>query len=281
MTSKKGGLFVFLAGAFGFSWGLWALMIFSQRDLLPFRVPTHWIGSFGPAFGAVVAVAWSEGRPGLRSLLRRFLLWRAGTAVWLVSLVGIAAAYAAAFGLYALISGGSHRLVYFKQWPELVLYFFVIMIIGGPLGEEPGWRGFLQPYLQERMNPFWACSAVGLIWTAWHVPLVWLEGAAQKGESILAFGLMVMPMAFVFGWVYNRSGGSLLLQLLLHTSINTVSYMIVPVVFGWMKGDELLDICFICTLWGAAASLVLFSRRTFFKKSCNGSGPSAVIQGRS
>ena len=264
---RRHALLVFLLATFGFSWGLWALMILSQRGLLPFTVPTHWSGSFGPAFGAVVAVAWTEGRPGLRTLFRRFLLWRAGVGVWLVALLGIVVAYALAVALFAALPGRSPGLAGFSQWLTLLAYAGIILVIGGPLGEEIGWRGFLQPRLQERMAPFWASWVVGIVWVAWHVPLVWLEGAAQKGESILAFALLVLPLTFVFTWVFSASGGGLLLPLVLHTSINTVSYVVAPQVLGPLEDDRVLARCLTGVLWMAAALLVWCSRRSFFSRT--------------
>jgi membrane protease YdiL (CAAX protease family) len=265
MTSpRKHGLLVFLVASFGFSWGLWTLMILSQRGLLPFTVPTHWSGSFGPAVGGIVAVAWTEGGAGLRSLFRRFLLWRAGAGVWLLALLGIVAAYVLALAVFALLPGRTPAVAAYTQWLTLLAYAGIILVIGGPLGEEIGWRGFLQPYLQVRMAPFWASCAVGVVWVTWHVPLVWLEGAAQKGESILAFALLVLPLTFVFTWAFNAANGSLLLPLVLHTSINTVSYVVVPQVLGPLAEDAVLTRCFTGVLWAAALLLVWRSRRRFF-----------------
>ena len=268
-------LIVFLLATFGFSWGLWALMILSQRGLLPFTVPTHWSGSFGPAFGAVVAVAATDGRPGLKALFRRLLLWRAGTGVWLVALFGIVAAYALALALFALLTGRAPVLAAFTQWLTLLAYAAIILVIGGPLGEEIGWRGFLQPTLQARMAPFWASCVVGLVWVTWHVPLVWLEGAAQKGESILAFAALVLPLTFVFTWVLSASGGGLLLPLVLHTSINTVSYVVVPQVLGPLEHDPVLSRCLTGVLWAAAALLVWRDRRRFFAPATRAPSPPA------
>ena len=257
---------VFLAATFGFSWGLWALMILSQRGLLPFTVPTHWSGSFGPAVGAIVAIAWSEGRTGLRTLFGRLFRWRAGLGVWFVALAGIVVADAAALALYALRASRVPALAPFTHWATLAIYLPIILVIGGPLGEELGWRGFLQPHLQRRLAPIWASGLVGFVWTVWHAPLVWLEGAAQKGASMVAFALAVVPLAYVFAWTFNGSGGSLLLPLVLHTTINTVTAVVEPEVLGPLKDSSALGRCFIGVCWAAALLLVLSSRRSFLAR---------------
>jgi membrane protease YdiL (CAAX protease family) len=260
-----------LAVTFGFSWGLWALMIASQRGLLPFQFPTNWSGSFGPALGAAVAVAWSEGRPGLRRLFGRFLRWRAKSAYWLVALFGILAAYGAALLAFTVATGGFPSMSPFRKWTELLVYIPIILVIGGPLGEELGWRGFLQPHLQRRMAPLWAALLVGAVWTAWHMPLVWLEGSAQKGASMVGFALAVLPLAVVFAWLFNRSGGSLLLPLAFHTSINSVSYLVEPEVLGPLKDDHVMSNCFIGALWMGAVLVTFLDRRRFLA-ACVGEG---------
>ena len=139
---RKHTLAVFAGVTFGFSWVLWGLMIASQRGLLPFTVPTHWSGSFGPALGGLAAAAWSGGAPGVKALLARFRLWRAGPLVWAAALFGIVLAYGAALLLWSVRMGRWPDLEPFGKWAELFVYLPVILVIGGPLGEEVGWRGF-------------------------------------------------------------------------------------------------------------------------------------------
>jgi hypothetical protein len=113
--------------------------------------------------------------------------------------------------------------------------------------------------LQAKFRLLWAGALVGATWAAWHLPLVWLEGAAQKGSSFLLFALMVLPLAVMFSWVFNRSNGGLLLPLVFHTSINVVSYLVVPEVLGALTGSAAMTACFLVVLWIAAASLVFFA----------------------
>lgn len=59
-------------------------------------------------------------------------------------------------------------------WPTLALVFAVRFInpLDGPLGEEPGWRGYALPQLQTGRAPLGAAFILGLLVALWHVPLV-------------------------------------------------------------------------------------------------------------
>ncbi len=46
-----------------------------------------------------------------------------------------------------------------------------VILVGPILGEEIGWRGFLQPRLVERFGLDGGIIAVGLIWGLWHLPV--------------------------------------------------------------------------------------------------------------
>ena len=196
-------------------------MIASARGWLPFPFATNWTGSFGPAFGAVATAALLDGRRGVNDLLRPVGRWRFGRGWWLFvtlgSLVPFFAALAAWIGLRGLGEGAGELL---GKLPLLPVFYPIVLVLGGPLGEEIGWRGFALPALLRRFSPLVASVLVAAMWTLWHLPLFWLQGAAQKGSSILLFAAVVLASSFAFTWVYRGTGGSLLSVILLHTGIN-------------------------------------------------------------
>ena len=78
------------------------------------------------------------------------------------------------------------------------------VIFGGQ--EEPGWRGFALPRLQQRHAPLVATLILGLGWGIWHIPLYGPAGF-----------VVPLVLAFYYTWLYNKTR-SVLLCILLHAS---------------------------------------------------------------
>jgi len=134
----------------------------------------------------------------------------------------------AAWGLAALLGLGIEFPV---LWGEESIFNTLITLIpiflttalmqGG--NEEPGWRGVLQPALQNRINPLVAALIVSAFWSLWHLPL-YLNGV-YPGDLVSGMlgGFIFRIMLSIFlARVYNRSGGNLLAMIILHTSFNIV-----------------------------------------------------------
>lgn len=105
--------------------------------------------------------------------------------------------------------------------PSLLI---IALIFGG--NEEPGWRGFALPRLQDRFGPVRATLLLGVLWAPWHLPLLFATDDAGHGLSTGGVVLMValtlltiVGYAFAYTYLLNRTG-SVLLCVLLHASIN-------------------------------------------------------------
>jgi membrane protease YdiL (CAAX protease family) len=95
-----------------------------------------------------------------------------------------------------------------------------MFIFGGPSGEEPGWRGFATPHMQKYYNPLVVGLIIGILWTAWHLPLYFTGDYAGGVEAAILRFAWNVPLGVLFTWVYIKSDGNLLAALLLHTSNN-------------------------------------------------------------
>lgn len=102
-----------------------------------------------------------------------------------------------------------------------VLLTSLYFVIGGGGAEEPGWRGFALPLIQQRYSPLISSLVLGVIWGIWHMPLFWVQGAFPVAFALYVL-LEVVPLAILFTAVFNRTGGSLPVVILLHVSVNIV-----------------------------------------------------------
>lgn len=117
--------------------------------------------------------------------------------------------------------------------PGLILLgtFTRIFFIGGPLGEELGWRGFALPRLQAQHSALRASLQLGLAWGLWHAPIYFIPGTgqyemAQEGQllfSFISFIVWTLALSILLTWLYNETAGHLLVVLLFHAAVNTAA----------------------------------------------------------
>ena len=154
------------------------------------------------------------------------------------------------------------------QWsgtPWIPLSFVAILVLGGPLGEEPGWRGFALPRLLGRMNALAASLVLGILWVVWHLPLFWLEGSSQAGGSIPLFAGAVCAFSFLFTWAYLKTGSNLFAAVLFHSGINTAS-VVSGALFSTVEADRTFNAAYLGVLGATVAGLVLFDRHLFLRR---------------
>jgi membrane protease YdiL (CAAX protease family) len=214
--------------AFAGAWLVVSPLVLSKSGLgvLPIALPSLPFLVLGPLAGPTLAAflvtSATEGRAGVRRLWRRYGLWRVGVGWYVLILFGpliiLTLGAGTFFGLTPL-----RNLA--QQWPLVFTTYLPIIlagsILGGPIGEEPGWRGFALPRMQARYGPLVGSLLLGAIWGSWH--LVGFLGGWLGPFSVSAFaGLILAGMAFsvIVTWVYNHSRGSILIAILLHGASN-------------------------------------------------------------
>ncbi len=120
---------------------------------------------------------------------------------------------------------GGKELLSFSIYTLVVVLFAypLTFFFGGPLNEEPGWRGFATPRMQQHFTPLVTGLLIGVIWTIWHFPLHVTAFYGDGLEGFLFRFLFNVPLGVLFTWYYNRSSGNLFGCILLHASVNTAS----------------------------------------------------------
>ena len=262
-------LISFFVMAYAFSWIVWSPWVLSEDGvgLLPFQLPSWTIGFvlapaailLGPTLAGFIMTGITEGREGIRRLLHRIVLWRVGLRWYLFALIGIPVVMA--LGMIILPGGPALLLTLGPGYVLSYLGSFVLVtIVGGPLFEEPGWRGFALPRLQPLHGPLVGTLILGLLWALWHLPefLVpsWAESSGGSDFlAIVKFVLIAITFAIVTTWVFNNTKGSVFMAILVHASIDTFSAPL----FVLFSPSDLANI--ILVSFGALALvLVAFTR---------------------
>ncbi len=178
----------------------------------------------GPSIAGVIIIAMTSGKEGMRDLGQRALRWRVGFIWWAVALFFTGLIVLFSIAINAVLGGGFPSFAFFRQEWHLIPVVFLITMIGGPLGEEFGWRGFALPNLQRKWGPMVASIIIGIVWALWHLPLFFQPESihAQIGLELLpVYVIGEIVLAIIITWVYNKTGGSLLVGgIILHNADN-------------------------------------------------------------
>jgi membrane protease YdiL (CAAX protease family) len=212
-------LVAFFVLAFGITWAVWV----PQAAGLPVgAVGQMW--TWIPAFAALLAAAFTGGHAAVAELGARLVRWRVGWRWYAVVVLGPAVFSLAVATAYAMLGGSWSDAVPPALGGEtplaLLPLFLLVLFVTDGIGEEVAWRGFALPRLLARHNALVASLILGALWAAWHLPLVWTEGAPLFGQPVWLLLLDMTAKSVLFTWVFLRTRGSVLLAALFHATTN-------------------------------------------------------------
>lgn len=223
--SKRLALSLYFILAYGLTWLFWlpAAGIAQARLTLP--VPPFvlmLLGGLGPMLAAIMVTAWEAGGQGVRALFAQVGRWRVAPFWYGIALIGIPLLQLPVFLAYVGLGGVLASAELSQQLASLPMLFLFIALVGGGLDEEMGWRGYALPRLQHLLSPLWANLFLGVVWACWHLPLWLIAGTAQAEMPFVLYLVKTTALSFLLGWIYNGTGGSLLLAILAHTASNVM-----------------------------------------------------------
>jgi uncharacterized protein len=168
----------------------------------------------------------TEGRAGIGRLLRQLVMWRVGLRWYLFALIGIPAIMVLSVIFLPGALASFQGLAGLAPLPMLALFVYVFFL-GGPIGEEPGWRGFALPGLQRLYGPLVGSLILGPIWAFWHLPIFWVPtwNFPSTILNIVMFVIAATAFTITLTWIFNNTKGSLLiaiLAILVHTAFDMV-----------------------------------------------------------
>ena len=265
---RRHPLVAFFVLALGLSLIAWTPWILSNNGLgvLDFSFPsilgtTQFTGMLfgaylGPLGAAFIVTSITGGRAGLRVWVGRLLRWRVAPRWYLVALFAVPAAVLL---LGTLASGGQ---VHAPSLLAVGLYVpaLLLQMLTTGLAEEPGWRDFALPPLQERFGPLGAAAILGPLWGLWHVPLFfteWGSWPAVTWLNVVEFIAFSALFNIVIMWLFNRSGQSLPIVMLFHVSLNNTVSVFWAEMFPTVGGDQLQHVLLAGAAVAASVTIIL------------------------
>ena len=233
---KRHPIIAFFVLSFAIAWGF---------------VPFGSFGAFGPLIAALVVIPLTQGVAGLKELGLRMIHWRVRW-YWYALALGLPLAVHLAYAGINVAGGAGLPSLTFTSLTTFLMVFAVRMVnpADGPLGEHPGWNGVALPGLQGAgYSPLLATMILASLVSLWHLPLFFMEEGGLQ-PSVLVGGLVASgAVTFWYNWLFNRTGGSVLLVILAHNIEGSIQYEL-----GWT----------IMGLWLAVAiGLVVFDRKSW------------------
>lgn len=212
------------------SWTLWAAAAGvgraagSERPVLTAVAGGLFLlGVFAPGAVALLETGRTAGGGAVRDLLGRVVRHRVPLRYYLIAAGYFASAKLVVALVYRAVEGA---------WPPTSAVPWFLMVAGllfstwVQAGEEVGWRGYALPGLAERMGVGSASILLGVVWAVWHLPqFVVFEQADTFGQSFPVWLLQVTAISVALAWLYWRSGGSLLLVMLMHAGVNNTNWV--------------------------------------------------------
>jgi hypothetical protein len=184
--------------------------------------------------------------------------WKVGARWYAVALLTAPLVFATILLSLSLISPDFlPRILTTTDMASLLLFGIGWGLVGGGLLEELGWTGFAVPTLLKMRYGVLATGViVGVLWAVLHFPVFFWMGRASGALPLATFvpldlfSVVVGMAAFrvLMVWVYERSGGSMLVAgVLMHTSYTAFSFILGPLTIS--------GVAFLTYMFAVAAML--------------------------
>jgi membrane protease YdiL (CAAX protease family) len=207
-------LVLYFALAFALTWAILIPALAYLRESMQTLFIV--LAAFGPFCAAVITIWTHQGREALGRWLRQIFRFRVPVLFYLAGAfllpIGVGGLH---YGLYRAL-GGVHDFSEALPWYFYLAYLLPTALLTGG-NEEPGWRGFALPALLQRVPPILASLILGVLHALWHLPLM-----GRYHTNIAWYLFDVIPLTFIFNWLYLTSRKSVLPVMLFHAGTNVI-----------------------------------------------------------
>jgi membrane protease YdiL (CAAX protease family) len=204
---------------FVIGWGFLIPAVIAGVPLIPFPLlGAIFLAQLAPA----MLVTWAGGGwPALGELFRRVFRWRVNPVWYALALLLIPVVSllwtAAVFGGGALTALFTNRSIILEYLSSLTILPLV------SLWEETAWMGIVQARLASYRGPLIAAAITGPLFGLLHMPLQIGQPIGTFLFTMAALMLFGIPFRMVLGWIYNMTGGSILIVAIAHVTFDATN----------------------------------------------------------
>jgi uncharacterized protein len=210
----------------------------------------------GPSLTGIILTRIVDGKSGVRHLFSGMFRGRIPVRWYMALLIPPMLVLTVLFVLKTYVS------------PSYAPNFFLMGILFGvPAGylEEIGWTGYAFPKMRSQNNALAPSILLGLLWSAWHLPVIdYLGTATPHGAYLFPFFLVftaaMTAIRVLISWSYINTNSVLLAQLIHMSSTGALVVFSAP---RLRAGQEVMWYgLYAVALWFAIAVVVtIFGKR--------------------
>lgn len=226
--NKPWNFFLF---TFAWSWTLWTICVVFGFSIGSVTGMLFYIlGALAPSSVGIVLARFEEDKEYWNDFVNRITDFKRIQGRWYIVLFGlIPATVIVAILINYLIVGDLPSFTVLENYltnPLSLIAFSVATLIGGPIFEELGWRGYGLDHLTKRYSLIRAGLIATFFWIIWHWPLFMIKGTLQStlvSESLfpfLSYNIEIFSYGVLIVWIYANNSKSILSAVLFHFSIN-------------------------------------------------------------
>ncbi len=216
---------LFFVLAYLFTWMFWIPAIFVPENI---GIILMLIGLIAPAVISTIFVLASDSEALKQDLKNKvFGFYKVKWQNVILAIIVFAAIIVASI-LLSLLFGQSIEQFAFTEdfsFTGVGIAGAFITILVASIIEEVGWKGYCEDSIGDYMNWFWESMIFGVLWSLWHLPLLFIPGTYQAGLMVnplyvANFFISGVPMGFIITWVYLVSDRSILACMIFHLFVN-------------------------------------------------------------
>lgn len=216
---------LFFALAYVFTWIFWIPAIYLPESISPLLML---IGLMAPAIVSTVFIMASGSdllKQDFKNKIIGFYKVKWLNVVWAVIVFAIVIVCSILLSLFFGQSLDQFSFTENFSFTGVGIAGAFLTITIASIIEEVGWKGYCEDSIGNYMNWFWESMIFGVLWSLWHLPLIFISGTYQAGLMVnplyvINFFVSGIPMGFVITWVYLESDRSILACMIFHFFVN-------------------------------------------------------------